>query len=300
MRSKYVTWAELRVGILVTVSVIILTIVIVVLGQRANVFTRKYTLRTMLTRVEGLTVGAPVWLAGVEVGNVKEINFTKLANGGKIEVSFSINRSVMELIREDSVAIITSKGLLGDKIIYITVGSKDKKMVEPGGELPSQEFTDFATVLEKLSSALSKLSDLSERIDAIASELNKITKKATSVISRIESGQGTLGKLILDEEIFNNLKSTTKTLNSVIVDLNSEKGSIGKLLKDPTLYQRLNKTTERMNSFVEKLDKGDGTLGRLAGDEKLYKDLEESVESLKELIKDIKENPKKYLTIKVF
>ncbi len=55
-----------------------------------------------------------------------------------------------------------------------------------------------------------------------------------------------------------------------------------------------------MNSFMEKLDKGEGTLGRLAGDEKLYKDLEETTKSLKELIKDIKENPKKYLTIKVF
>lgn len=300
MRNRYVTWAELRVGILVTVSVIILTIVIVVLGQKANVFTRKYTLRTTLSKVEGLTVGAPVWLAGVEVGNVREINFTELSKGGRIEVLFSINRNVMKLIREDSVAIITSKGLLGDKIIYITVGSREKKVVEPGGTLPSEEFTDFATVLEKLSSALSKLSDLSERIDAFTVELNKISHKADSVVSKIESGQGTLGKLISDEEIYDNLKSASKNINSVVADINSERGVLGKLLKDPTLYERLNKTTERMNSFVEKLDKGEGTLGRLAVDEKLYKDLEETTSSLKELIKEIKENPKKYLTIKVF
>ncbi len=300
MRNRYVTWAELRVGILVTVSVLILTIVIVMLGQKANIFTRKYTLRTMLSRVEGLTVGAPVWLAGVEVGNVKAIKFTDLSKGGKIEVLLSINRSVMEMIREDSVAIITSKGLLGDKIIYITVGSRDKKQVEPGGILPSEEFTDFATVLEKLSSALSKLSDLSERIDAFTAELNKISRKTDAVLSKIESGKGTLGKLISDEEIYNNLKSAVKNLNSVVADINSERGFIGKLLKDPALYDRLNKASERMNSFVEKLDKGEGTLGRLAGDEKLYKDLEETTRSLKELIKDIRENPKKYLTIKVF
>jgi phospholipid/cholesterol/gamma-HCH transport system substrate-binding protein len=300
MRSRYVTWAELRVGILVSVSVIILTIVIVVLGQKANVFTRKYTLRTVLNRVEGLTVGAPVWLAGVEVGNVKEINFTKLSDGGKIEVLFTVNRSVIDLLREDSVAIITSKGLLGDKIIYLTVGSKEKKQIEPGGLLPSQEFTDFATVLEKLSSALSKLSDLSARIDAIAEELNKISHKTDAVITRIDSGQGTLGKLISDDEIYNNLKSATRTLNSLVADINSGRGVLGKLLKDPTLYDRLNKTTERMNSIVEKLDRGEGTLGRLAGDDKLYRDLEEASNTLKELIKDIKENPKKYLTIKVF
>ncbi len=300
MRSRYVTWAELRVGILVTVSVLILTIVIVVLGQKTNIFTRKYTLKTILSRVEGLTVGAPVWLAGVEVGNVKKIKFIELSEGGRIEVLLSINRSVMELIREDSVAIITSKGLLGDKIIYITVGSKDKKHIEPGGTLPSGEFTDFATVLEKLSSAISKLSDLSERINAITVELNKISHKTETVVSKIESGKGTLGKLISDEEIYNNLKNAAKNLNSVVADINSERGFIGKLLKDPALYERLNKASDRMNSFVEKLDKGDGTLGRLANDEKLYKDLEETTTSLKELIKDIKENPKKYLTIKVF
>jgi phospholipid/cholesterol/gamma-HCH transport system substrate-binding protein len=300
MRTKYVTWSELRVGILVLLSVIILTIVIVILGQKANLFTRKYTLRTHLNRVEGLTVGAPVWLAGVEVGNVKEIKFIPLSEGGKIEVVFTVNRDVMELIRQDSIAIITSKGLLGDKIIYLTVGSKDKEVVPPDGILPSEEFTDFGVVLNKLSTALSRLSDLSDRIDAVAVELHNITTRANAVINRIDAGKGTLGRLISDDEIYNNLKTAVTSLNTVLMELNSPKGTLGMLLKDPTFYEKLNSTASRMNSFMEKIDKGEGTLGRLASDEKLYSDLMEATNSLKELIADIKKNPNKYLTIKVF
>jgi len=300
MRTKYVTWSELRVGILVLLSVIILTIVIVILGQKANLFTRKYTLRTHLNRVEGLTVGAPVWLAGVEVGNVKEIKFIPLSEGGKIEVVFTVNRDVMELIRQDSIAIITSKGLLGDKIIYLTVGSKDKEVVPPDGILPSEEFADFGVVLNKLSTALSRLSDLSDRIDAVAVELHNITTRANAVINRIDAGKGTLGRLISDDEIYNNLKTAVTSLNTVLMELNSPKGTLGMLLKDPTFYEKLNSTASRMNSLMEKIDKGEGTLGRLASDEKLYSDLMEATNSLKELMADIKKNPNKYLTIKVF
>lgn len=300
MRTKYVTWAELRVGLLVTFSVILLTIVIVILGEKANIFTRKYTLKTVLSRVEGLTVGAPVWLAGVEVGNVQKIKFTGLKEGGKIEVIMSIDRRVMELIREDSIAIITSKGLLGDKIIYVTVGSENKKVVPEGGMLISEEFTDFATVLEKLSTALSKLSSLSEKIDEVAGELKSISHKTDTVITKIESGKGTLGKLINDDALYEDLRSSVYTLNTIVKEINSSRGTLGKFVKDPALYDRLNSTAEKMNSFLEKIERGEGTLGLLAKDEKLYRDLEDATGSLKELLKDIKDNPKKYLNIKVF
>lgn len=300
MKTKYVTWSELRVGILVTMSVIILTVVVIILGKQANVFTRKYTLKTTLKRVEGLTTGAPVWLAGVEVGNVKEIRFKDISKGGMIEVELSINRDVMELIRQDSIALITAKGLLGDKIVYITVGSKEKPIIEPGGMIRSEEFTDFATVLEKLSTGLAKLSEISEKIDSVTAELTKISKKTNSVISKIDSGEGTLGKLVNDPEIYNNLKIAIRNLNFVTAELNSDKGTLGRLLKDPTLFDRINSASTKMNSILEKLESGDGTLGKLAGDDELYKDLIVTTRSLKELLEDIKKNPKKYLTIKVF
>src|SRR5262245_48471537 len=141
-------WLRLRVGIFVMVALVGFVGVIYVLGARARLFEARYTIHADFTEVGGLREGATVRLAGVQIGRVTDVHLPP-EPGGKVRVDLTIGKQFADRIRGDSVARIETQGLLGDRIVEITVGSTAAPAVKAGDAIASRDPTDIAQIVER-------------------------------------------------------------------------------------------------------------------------------------------------------
>jgi len=257
MPRRRLAWAELRVGILVVASFTILAIAIVLISGRAGIFTTKYTLKTYFPSASGLKKGSLVWLAGIEVGNIHDVNISPSPDRNRaVEVIMRIDKSYQNSIREDSVASLGSIGLLGDKYIDISRGTESSKVIPPNGEVRGKAEADIKIITQNANDLVANLGDLVDKI-------NQITTK-------IDVGQGTLGKFINDPSIFTKINTTVDEAQKLILEAKSGEGSIGKLIGDREIYDRLNGTLIRIDNVMAKVESGEGTLGKFVSDPAVF------------------------------
>ncbi|MFI5294775.1 MAG: MlaD family protein [Thermodesulfovibrionales bacterium] len=130
--------------------------------------------------------------------------------------------------------------------------------------------------------------------------LSSTTKSLEGFSLKLEKGSGTLNKLVEDDLLYNRLVGATSSLETFGNKLNNSSGTVSKLIEDPALYDNLNKTSLHISSILEKIDTGEGAAGALVGDKELAKEVKETVAELKNLMKDIKEQPRKYFKFSIF
>ena len=140
---------RVRVGIFVLGLLTLFMVFVLTIGSRSRIFERRYTLHAFFGNIGGLNVGAPVRLAGVSIGSVKFITFGKDLASKKIKVTISLDAGLQDRIREDSIASIETIGLVGDKVLELTVGSPDKQALPPGAIVASIDPPDYAKLLQK-------------------------------------------------------------------------------------------------------------------------------------------------------
>jgi phospholipid/cholesterol/gamma-HCH transport system substrate-binding protein len=133
--------------------------------------------------------------------------------------------------------------------------------------------------------------------DTLYNRLNGTVAKLQSIAEGIDSGKGTAGKLIKDDTLYKNLNSTLAHANSLLADADAGKGGIGLMLKDPKFRQDLSNTLTQVNTLVTGVNDGRGTLGKLATDDAAYTNLNKLLVASTDLVKTIRSDPKKYLTI---
>ncbi len=126
---------------------------------------------------------------------------------------------------------------------------------------------------------------------------NATLDKLNTTLDDIQAGKGNLGKLVKDETLYHNINDTVTKANKLMDDLNAGKGPAGKLLKDEQLAQKLQNTINRLSNIADRLDAGEGTAGRLLKDPSVYNNTDQLLVETRTLVKAIRENPKKYLTI---
>lgn len=137
---------------------------------------------------------------------------------------------------------------------------------------------------------LFKDKELYRKLDDTVFKLNNIADEA-------EAGKGTLGKFLKDESLYNNLNQTATKANKLMDDVNAGKGTLGKLAKDEELAKKLHNTVDKLSAIADRLEAGDGTAGRLLKDPSVYNNTDQLLIESRTLIKAVRENPKKYLTI---
>jgi phospholipid/cholesterol/gamma-HCH transport system substrate-binding protein len=344
-RSKALTWTELRVGLVVIASLVILAATLLYIGGGGGTpWSRKYTVRALMSDVNGLKPGAPVRLGGVEVGAVSRVELAA-GNEGLIEVDLKLDRRVQGRVTTTSRATLGSLGLLGEKAVDITVGAggsplEDGAFLASAAEDPFKgllsDASDSTAHLKRILSRLdageglfgkalrdeelySRMLDVSVRLQGVLSKLEsdhgplgrlvndqEMSQRMASsvrsleeVASRVERGEGTLGALAHDADMAQELKSLTASLSAVAGQLKEGKGTAGHLLQDEALYEKLDRISSRLDLAVGKLDDGHGTAGRLLNDAQLYENLDATARDLRGLIQDIRQDPKKYLRVKV-
>jgi len=290
-QRKQITWAQLRVGTLVIVSLTILAVGIFLISGEVGFLSRKYTLRTYFSTAGGLRRGSQVRVAGIPVGAVTGINLSRYTDPARVvEVLMRVPREFQSQIRQDSEATLATAGLLGEAYVDITRGNPAQATVPGGGEVKSKEQADIKAIVQNTNDVISnlrvvssKLSDITDQIqsgkgsigkliydESLYHNLNQSTAAMQRLVARIEQGDGTLGKLMTDETLYQHTVGTLQHVNELLDDVQHGKGTIAKLITDPSVYNNINQMVERANTLIGNVNQGKGTLGKLATDDQLY------------------------------
>jgi phospholipid/cholesterol/gamma-HCH transport system substrate-binding protein len=289
---------------MVIISLIILALGIFFISGQEGFFRRRYTLKAYISEAGGLRQGAQVSLAGVAAGNVEKIGISPYPERARaVEIVMSVARDYQDQIRADSRASIETVGLLGESYVDITRGSPGQEVIADGGVLKTSEEADVKRVVQNANDVILNLRVLSAKLNDITGQiqsgkgsvgklvydqtlynrLNKTSDTVDRMVTRVEQGQGTLGKLLADETLYGTTVATIDRLNKVIDDMQHGPGSLAKLVSDPSMYNNLNHLVTQANSLVDNVNQGQGTLGKLAKDPQLYNRLNETFDHLNAL-----------------
>jgi phospholipid/cholesterol/gamma-HCH transport system substrate-binding protein len=135
--------------------------------------------------------------------------------------------------------------------------------------------------------------------DQLYNDIRSPLQRIDAMMADLQAGQGTAGKLLKDPALFNDAQQTLAEIRGMVTDLNAGKGTAGKLLKDEALYHRLDTLIAKFNSTIDKIDSGQGTIGQLMVNPALYDSMNSMTHELQGLVKDIRANPKKFLTLRL-
>jgi phospholipid/cholesterol/gamma-HCH transport system substrate-binding protein len=138
--------------------------------------------------------------------------------------------------------------------------------------------------------------------DTLYNHLNETTARIDHITAEIDNGQGSIGKLLKDKTFYDNLNQTVTNANALIADINQGKGTIGMLAKDPEFQAKFRDTVDKLDGIVDKINSGQGSIGQLVVNPSLYNNADAMLAETRNLVTQIRENPKKYLTfhVKVF
>ena len=135
--------------------------------------------------------------------------------------------------------------------------------------------------------------------DALYEELRSPIKRADAILADLQAGQGSAGKLLKDPALFDEAKQSLDEIRQLLADLSAGKGTAGKLMKDEQLYRSLDEFVAKFNATIDKINAGQGTLGQFMVNPQLYESLKGATGEFQSLAKDIRANPKKFLTIRL-
>jgi len=236
------------VGIFIFIGIAILITMVLTLGGQKKIFQNSVTVKAVFDDVQGLQKGNNVWFSGVKIGTVKRIAFYGTS---QVEVDLDVQKTSVQYIRSDSKAKISSDGLIGNKIVVIYGGNVNQPVVVEG---------DLLTV-EKAVSTEEMLGTLQKN----NVNLLEITGDFKTISNRLNKGEGTIGKLLTDETLVNDLQQVMTTLQSAA-----------------TNTQRL---TNTLSSYTARLNKKGTLANELVNDTILYANLKSSAVQIEEITK---------------
>jgi phospholipid/cholesterol/gamma-HCH transport system substrate-binding protein len=341
-RTRSLGWAELKIGIVTAFAIVMSVILIFLLSGEGGFFWQRYSVKTIFPDVAGLKPGAPVRVAGVEVGSVTEVQFA----GDRVEVFMELARDVQPRVTTTSVASLGSVSLLGEAAVDITASSGGTPVPEWGYVQSGEAAGSLTDVATRASAGIEQLTVLLQDIragrgtvgrlftdEALYSEMNALVAAAEDVVqnvnggrgtlgrlvndpaaaqalerslqnfesvtARMRAGEGSLGRLLNDDQMARSLEATTSNLESVTARISRGEGTAGALISDPELYNRLNSMSDRLDKVMAGLQQGEGTAGQLLRDRQLYENMNGAVGELRQLVRDIRADPRRYLNVRV-
>ena len=197
-----------RLGAFIVVTLAVLAVGVFIIGSKEYLFSSTYKLKAQFDNVAGLATGADVQVGGVHSGTVQSIVLPHKP-GEKVTVVMNLDKSTHEIIKQDSVASIETEGLLGNQFVAISFGSAGQADVRNGDVIQSEPPLLMADMLKKANGILDSSQDAIENTTLATEHLK-------SVSAKIDSGQGTVGALVNDKQLYSNLQQTTATLHDTM------------------------------------------------------------------------------------
>ena len=188
---------KIKLGLFILGGLLLFAVVLFIIGKKNNLFTPVFNLTSTFYNVSGLQVGNNIRFSGITVGTVDDI---QIINDSTVKVVMVIQNAVKKFIKADSKAIIGSEGIIGDRLVIISQGSTESPIVKEGQLLESEEPVETDEIMASL------------QITAANAEI--ITEQLAEVMIKVNSGNGTLGRLISDPTIANNLSTTMQNMKT--------------------------------------------------------------------------------------
>src|SRR4030095_9762175 len=296
-----------RVGLVVVIALFATMIGIFMVGQRANLFRKKFHYETRFVSAAGLTPGNVVSLNGVVVGNVLQVNLSGAPADRTVRVVYDVVRRWAPMLRKGTRASIKTRGLLGDKYIELAGGLASEPEVPVEGEIPAapgaglEKFlegsgdllTDLGAIAKSLKAILGRtekgegllgaLTSESEESKALGNSFNDALHSLNAILKKIDNGQGLVGKLLVDEkygrETAESLPGAIRSVQSLLARIDegvrTGDGAIPALLSDPegkkkvyALVDDLATAAHTLAAVAQNLQKGDGAIPILLNDPK--------------------------------
>ena len=306
--QRQVKWAQLRVGITVVVAATVLAVLIFLMTGSGGFLTPKITVSAYFDNAEGIRAGAPVTLQGVPIGNVVAIDVVPDHGNSPVKVSMRIAKKSAQEIPTDATAALTQAGVLGETFVDIDrTHATSSASIQNGGELKIHDNPSIQDVMKSTQSSLQNVDVLIRRIDHIVSfidsgqgsigkliydqelynRLNATLNEVQTMVNTIASGKGSIGKLVNSDELYNKANTAVDNLNKIIDEIQAGNGTVGKFLKDPSLYNNANETIAKANSLMGDINAGKGALGKMAKDEQFAAKLDNTISRLSEIMTDL-------------
>jgi len=278
-RERSLIW---KAGVFVGVGLFLAGVVIFLLGQERGMFSDKISYRTAFTSVDGLQLDSPVRLGGLTVGRVKRIEFSNNLHDARILIEIEVQKTYSERIREDSTVRISSRGVLGDKAIDISVGSPDKPAAQHNAFLEAGTSGDVTALLNRAGEIVDNVVDITRGVKGgvdiyadpeFAKNIAETVESLRAVLVGIQSGPGALHTLIFDKQFDENTQVLMRNLSSSAAKLDKALGNV--------------------DALISEIHKGEGLLGALVRDKKTtlaFQSLGDAASELALLVKGAREN----------
>ncbi|HET7540254.1 MAG TPA: MlaD family protein [Polyangiaceae bacterium] len=238
---------DVKVGAFVLAGLTAIGAVIFLIGDERQLFRHKAPYTAEFEDVQGLRRGSPVRMGGVDIGTVVAVDYAQAENDKNIHVRMSISTDDARRIRKDSVASIEGKGLLGDKMIVITVGALGQPQLPEGTVIPSRPAEDFSKLV-------GRISNISGQVEKVVTNL----ERATNSLS--------------DEKLQGDLRNSLASLARILDSVDRGDGYVGKLLHDPAESARISQlmsnlqqtsgelthATQSVNQILSRVNTGPG------------------------------------------
>ncbi|WP_026474209.1 MlaD family protein [Alkaliflexus imshenetskii] len=269
---------KVRLGLFIIGGLAIFVTAIFLIGRQQNLFDPVFKVTTTFNNISGLRVGSNIRYSGIDVGIVDNIS---IINDSTVKVNLLIKRSVQQFIKADCEAGIGSSGIIGDRILIITQGSSDAPVVADGQEIKSVEPVETDDIIKSLK--------------VTADNVSLITFELAEIMININSGNGTLGRLIKDSttaesisQVIRNLEESSQGLNATILATRADVSNIMQSVLVST--ENAERITLRFDQIVEKINQGDGPIGRLIQDTIMSENINQTIINVKESTHALNEN----------
>lgn len=247
--------STIRTGTFVVLGLTALIAGIFLVGSQEGLFHPTFQVSAYFSSASGVRSGSAVRMAGVDIGTVDKVEVSPF--GTKIRVYMKLDSRMQGFIKKDSYATIVPEGLVGNYYVDVTVGSRIGEHVENGDIIQSREATRLSTVLDSTVVILENIRDASEKLNQI--------------LTIVQQGHGTLGKLIVSDDIYKNLAHISKSADSgLTVQINNIEQLSGSV---QVVVQKADTLLTNVNAAVAKVNDGSGTIGALLNERTVYDSL---------------------------
>jgi phospholipid/cholesterol/gamma-HCH transport system substrate-binding protein len=223
---------EMRVGAFVLAGLVVAGIVIFLIGEEKRLFESKILYHTNFSDVQGLKSGAPVRLGGVDIGNVSKVRHGSDPTDNRLYVDMHIAKAEAVRVKQDTIARIANKGLLGDKMIELAGGSPGAAQIPEGGTIKGEDPADFANLF---------------------SQVGTMTKHAEAILQNLE----TTTKALADTEMQEDLRGSVHSVNMILKQVSEGHGYVHRILADPAEADRL---SHLVSTFDKAALEAEGTM----------------------------------------
>jgi phospholipid/cholesterol/gamma-HCH transport system substrate-binding protein len=268
---------EKKVGLFFLATMIALAVMIE-LVEEWRPFEVQHDYKAYFKAAVGINAGDPVRMAGVEVGKIRTISI----DDSRVRIDFYVVKGTR--IKEDTIAMIRQTNLLGGQFLGLDFGSEQSRELPPGSTVQSREGANIDQLITNLDRNQERVfGTLGEMLEESREPFVDSITQFESIVRKIDQGEGTLGKMVNDPGMYDEVQGSAAELKEILARIESGEGSLGRLLNDPALYDEATRSLANLREISDRVKSGEGTVGRLVNDDALYTRTSDAMANIREI-----------------